>query len=351
MKIFYRLNEARTSLGQDESIYCNVNISKNNRYFIVGSEWDMFKEYIESNKSVATEIILEDKPCHFYIDIDLDYNKCENNVLEVWNQLQTIVMPMLGKYSDNDDIDVRIHDSSDDKKGSLHIICICKHHIFHRNYSVGAFMKCVRNVVFKENLEFLKYCFEEGFIDMSVYSRNRQFRMLGCYKWSNKTKSYGRLLRDTSGEQLSFRLWQYSKVQPIFTDKKEIDVKDPEGINGFSVASVGITNRGIHEPFFENLISFAKDSWGNIRNYKFYPLTMVICVTYDQKRCPLMPGHVHKTNDSRMVINMKNNAYYFKCWSDRCKHISPTIKPLPDDICTDMNAWLGKKIKISINKR
>ena len=350
MKIFYRLNEARNCLSEDESIYCNVDTSRNSRYFIVSSEWDMYHGYIEGHKSVATEIILEDRPCHFYIDIDLDYSKCENNVLEIWTLLKTIVMPMLAKYTNNDDIDVRIHDSSNEKKGSLHIICICKNYIFHRNYSVGAFMKCVRNAVFQENIEFLKYCFEEGFIDMCVYSRNRQFRMLGCYKWSNKTNTYSRLLKDTSGEALTFALWKYNKVQPIHTTLQEINVKDPDGINGFSIVSVGVSNRGLQQPFFEDLIAFARASWGNIRNYKFYPLSMVICVTYDQKKCPLMPGHTHKTNDSRMVINMRNNAYYFKCWSDRCKHISPTIKPLPDDICSEMNAWLNKKIKISISK-
>ena len=116
-------------------------------------------------------------------------------------ELSTPILQLLGEHiHTTSDIDIRIHDSSSERKGSLHVIVQIDGYLFHNNFTVGIFMNMVKKMVEEDGSDFLKYAFAEKFIDMSVYSKNRQFRMLYCYKWSKKngTQNFTRQLKDIS---------------------------------------------------------------------------------------------------------------------------------------------------------
>lgn len=357
-KRFSKLHLAQQNLSPDSSIYCNVG-SFGGRHFIVATELAYFTDYfINTTKKAANcEIILQSRPCHLYIDLDVNYNEVDFTVSQVWDELSVPVIQLLReKIGTEEEVDIRIHDSSNDKKGSYHIIIICKNYMFYRNYSVGVFMHMVRKVVEINGNRLLKHCFDQKFIDLSVYSKNRQFRMLGCYKWSkdkDARQKFTRKLVDISvtRNEFNFKNWMYNKVQPVNSEgKRLIQVMNEDGsIPSFANQTFSSFSSNLWEKqIYASSLDFIEQKFGKIRNYKFFPITMSLSVTLDSKTCFFIKNHIHSSNDTRIIINLVRGTYRKKCWSQRCKHQASTPKALPENVKDEVESFLKLPIRFQL---
>lgn len=368
-KTYARLNGAIEKLQPNESIYCNMR-PNGKRYFVASTENAYWEKYMtnprnEIKRVANCEVILESRPCHLYVDLDLEKSKCKNSVEELWDELSEPILQLLNNHvSSAAEIDIRKHDSSSDKKGSLHVIVQVENYLFHNNFTVGIFMNMVRQLVEEEGSEFLKYAFAEKFIDMSVYSKNRQFRMLHCFKWSKKdgAQNFTRQLTDVSVQKKymdkSFDSWRFNKVQPIDSSThKIIDLRSAEGLfqSAFdSMSSCGALN--ISSPtsaqkdlFFYELLVFVEKKYSPIRNYKFFPTTLSLSITLQSKKCFFKKNHEHRSNDTRIIVSLMHGTWYEACWSEGCRSQPRKSNKLPEELIVELDRVLQSKITFKMN--
>jgi len=348
VKTFSTLKEAVNSRNGPKRIYAyNVPCT-----YIVAREKTFFKQVL-SNYSAESryfyEIIEEDKPCHLYIDLDVNLEKYPGmDVHTVKDMICSHVE--FGLKSMSFVIEkIIVADSSNDKKGSLHIVYKIKDKLWASNAHVGAFMRCclekrVRNM--PEDLETWKL-----FVDMSVYSRNRLFRMLGC------TKKHENRIKRIKGQAFNYENWLDSMVQPLHVmDRDIIEACEPNGdpakYMGSKVVSMGIEYCCDVK---EDLLKFAS-TIAPVRGISYIPLYRMWVINLHKRDC-VYKGDIHGKNTNYMVITkgdhkFPENLWHLRCWSQKyecCKNPTINKKPLPDELKKRMEMQSNFMICPSVN--
>ena len=177
-----------------------IDVTGIRRYFLSTYEY-FFKQYIKMHPHQRCwyEIIREDYPCKLYFDIE--YNK-EINASTNAEQAMLTFKNFLKKYIEiklkiSISIDNMIHLHSDTpKKFSRHIIINLKNKLFKNNIECGIFIAkmCdeIINIVKRNPTDPLQQLFindiknhKKLFIDQSVYTKNRCFRLPFSSKLKN----------------------------------------------------------------------------------------------------------------------------------------------------------------------
>ena len=118
-------------------------------------------------------------------------------------------------------------------------------------------------------------------------------------------------------------------MQPIDNKgKKIIDLRSAKGMfqSSFdSLSSCGIFSTSSptsvqRNVFFYPVLEFVEKKYSPIRNYKFFPITLSLSITLNSKACFFIKNHVHRSNDTRVIVNLMSGNYYEKCWSSKCRH-------------------------------
>ena len=172
--------------------------------------------------------------------------------------------------------EVIIADSSNDKKGSIHMIYKIKNYIWKNNANVGAFMRrCFERRVkqIDEDRELWR------FVDMCVYSRNRLFRMLGCSK-NNENR-----VKKIEGTRFDFKSWKNCKIQPMYTDDLEkIECSEPDGTPACYKSRTVLMND--NEPsYMYDLKEFITENVGKIRGVQYSPLYKTWSINLEKRDC------------------------------------------------------------------
>ena len=290
------------------------------------------------------EVIQTDRPSHLYIDLDVDLVKYPNiDVNDVWEMVRSYIDPQLREKQ----IEVEeclVMDSSNHKKGSIHVVYRFKDYIFENNANVGAFMRsCMEKRVIhhKENYQTWK-----TFVDMTVYSRNRLFRLLGCTK-----KDENRVKRMVEKERFNYDNWRRSKVQPTTTKLQMISCPEPDGSEVKYNGTYKVNLPGYHPEYLTSVKEFAS-TIGNVRAVTYNPRSMNWCINLDKKYC-IFKKDRHKNNTMYMVVNTITNEYNLRCWCmkyDCCRQGRTPDTKLPDRVCKEIDEYMDFKISPSILK-
>lgn len=288
--------------------------------------WTRFMNSVCPSQRNFYEIIEEDMPCHLYIDLDVNLVKFPS--MDVY-----LVKDMVRKYVDHglksmglEITDVIIADSSNDVKGSLHIIYKLKDYIWKNNANVGAFMRrCLERQV--------KQCPEDyelwvQFVDMCVYSRNRLFRMLGC------TKSGQNRVKTIAGKECNFETWKSCKIQPMHTDNLEkIECLEPDGSEA-KYKSRAMVISGNEPSYLSPLKDYISNNICSIRGVSYSPEFGTWSINLNKRDCVFKKDR-HGKNTNYLIVNPKYGTYQFRCWSQKyecCKEGKTEPKMLPPDI-------------------
>ena len=336
----YRLGEAFKARNSPKKIYAyNVPCQ-----YIVATDkvfWNRFLFPKRPADRCFYEVIEENKPCHLYIDIDV--NREEYPSIEL-NDIKAMVCSNIEYGLKAMELDIErciVTDSSSPKKGSLHIVYNIKDHLWANNAHVGAFMRRCMELKVKQNEE--DYFVWTTFVDMCVYSRNRLFRMLGC------TKKHQLRTKKSDSFPLNFKNWKACQIQPLLYDGELIECNEPDGSGARYMGSKAMPIVDFVPVIRSHLLTFASQ-FAPVRTINYIPAYMQWYINLDKRDC-IFKGETHQKNTNYMIVNWHENTYRFKCWNRKyecCIHGKSDQKPLPEDLCDVIEKYMNFVISPSI---
>lgn len=305
------------------------------RAFIVASEREFYNKILRGVRTSERnyyEVIKPDKPCHLHLDLDLNCEKHPSiEIVDVWKSIQPYVDECI-KDMGHEIEECIVMDSSNDKKGSYHILYKLKDHIFASSAHVGAFLRCMFEHRIKR-LPDIRFIWNE-FVDMGIYTRNRLFRMLSCTKKSDPT----RVLR-WEGHPCCFEIWQKCKVQPVTTSRQEIQCTEPDKYNT-PATYMGSSLQGRSQfDILEDILKEFASTLGRTKRI-FWMRKWLRCTITLEDKCCIFKNDYHRKNTNYIVVDLTKNHYYIKCWNNThecCKNGKSARKLLPPNILVQIN--------------
>lgn len=309
MKTFTRQEEAfQNCLDNEYTFAVNYNNSKA-CFFVNATEKEFWDEYMVKGPRNNYEKIRMNKPCHLYIDLDKNQDQYPELDIEIiWSSIKKYIAKVfvaIGVSEDKLEF-VKLHSHSE-KKQSLHIIIKIQGMMFKNLIQCGHFMKMV--------VEDTDY---KDVIDLSVYSKNRNFRMLGCTKAGQKRYLEG-------DKPLTFEYWISTKIQPLTFEGELIELGEDEKETVIST----------HAPqfvidFFRSLNNdkrFLKNCGPlNLNRIVYKAENQSYHCTSTSRWCPFQKRQ-HQTNHPRVHLDLIHCCYHIKCFSKKhCKHKKMTFK-------------------------
>ena len=181
-----------SQLDPDLSVFSQEVSCKGERRFLVCAKETFWILYQSQEAKHFYEVIPRDTPCKLYFDLEFmtALNPSKNGHL-MTERLISLVNQHLQDYFGCSSFteDVLILESSNEKKFSIHLIF--NKAIFKNNEACGAFVKTFANHLSIEDKTFLTVENSDNeqisFIDSSVYSKNRNFRLFLSRKYGKPT--------------------------------------------------------------------------------------------------------------------------------------------------------------------
>jgi hypothetical protein len=315
--------------------------------FILSSASDMFHHEIKNNGvDTVAEVILTNHPCHLYMDIDVNLLKYPDvDVHKNWSLLKEVVTKCLREQIKVPDCvpEYIVLDSSNDVKGSLHIIVKCPDYIFSNNLHCGGFISNLGRY-----LQFSKDLGEKGstelleayeHIDKGVYTSNRLLRMLGSTK-------VGQTRYLTSSRPFTFEWWQETHVCDS-SDLYEVFV------TCVSEPTTTVCSAFFLPPFMTAVIDFLSKTTGfKLQNPTLYnALRMTYHIRTDSRRCPFQKTS-HASNVCYIILHILHGSsacWRLKCFSSRCSDRRTSLRYFPPEINDLISSWLSEKISFKMD--
>jgi len=238
-KVFYKKKPAYEYSNRNGRLpIFSVDISNEHAskaYVVTGyvKWWESYTN-IEPIKRYAYEVVLPDVPCHLYVDLEAEFSAnpdipsvIEKRFVELLAELKEFLYSMYIAPNENlDKARFVVLDSSKSTKFSKHCIIKIPGVLFENNYQCGALIRRFQihilnkygpketnpYFIFPENEEKHNGEFKQFLIDMGVYTKGRDFRLLGSYK---------RAGNDDVNKKQRF-LWLFNKPG-VLTDKDFFD--------------------------------------------------------------------------------------------------------------------------------
>lgn len=316
--------------------------------YIVAREKTFFKKIMEpmaAGDRFFYEVIEEDKPCHLYIDIDVDLETYPSIDVHMVKDMVCGHVEFGLRAMEIEIEKVLVADSSNNKKGSLHILYRLKNKLWRNNAHVGAFMRsCMERRVkmIPEDYEMWRM-----FVDMCVYSRNRLFRMTGC------TKKHQNRIKWIKGQAFNYENWLNSLVQPLFFDNYEIiEANEPDGSPAVYIgAKTGqLTLANLDSTVKEKLLEFAR-TISPVRGISYCPAYGTWSINLETKDCIFKRGR-HQKNTMYIVVYEEDQTYRMKCWNEKYPCCIEGMKEklaLPDILKKTIEEYINFPISPSVN--
>lgn len=284
-------------------------------FFVNATEKQFWDEYMVKGPRNNYEKIRVDKPCYLFLDIDKTDQYPNTDIDEIYDSIKQQIINNLNYLGIEDIRFIKLHSHSNTKQ-SLHII-VKTLVLFENLIHCGEFVRAI-----KENSDY------PDVIDTTIYSKNRNFRMLGCTKAGQKRYLEG-------DKPLSYEFWRDTKIQPLQWYGETITMDIDETKN--TIISTDIPEN-VHQ-FFVNLSKDKKilKMVGplNLNRMVCFPDTQVYIVNSESNRCPIAKRN-HSSNHCRVFINLLHKKYGVRCYSEKCNGKSimfPTKDFLTEKIC------------------
>lgn len=267
-------------------------------YFVNATEKQFWDKYMVSGPRNNYEKIRADRPCYLYLDLDKTDQYPNVDLEDIYQIIQRQIKNNLEAFGVKEIRFIKLHSHSK-KKQSLHII-VKTSALFKNLEHCGEFVRAI-----KEDSEF------PDVIDTSVYSKNRNFRMLGCTKAGQERYMEG-------DKPLTYEFWRDTKIQPLNWDGDLIVMDINEKKEGVIVLDVP-------ENVQQFFVQLAKDPKIlkmvgplNLNRIVCFPNEQVYIVNPEKNKCPFA-NRYHSKNHCMIYINLMHNKYGLKCYSPKCE--------------------------------
>ena len=215
--------------------------------------------------------VIEDRPCHMYFDID------EGNVRQKWGVLEKMLDFMFHAMKEKvGTVEYIFLDASQGTKQSAHIIVIAEKYLLESPVQGRSFYQRLVDI----------YGDDVPTIDLSVYTRNRCFRMLANSKYGQN--------RPLVGLNWSMENWVRTLVQPVRS-------KEVVKLGLDKVVSAPFRNNNMVPPCVEAVLD-----WAGATDYRWKNDLEWVWVGHLKKGvCKLAGRTLFKTSSS------SNRSFYF----------------------------------------
>ncbi|XP_061767934.1 DNA-directed primase/polymerase protein isoform X2 [Nerophis ophidion] len=372
------------------------------RIFLVTSYtelWHYYRTYTQSLMH-CYEVIPEGAVCKLYFD--LEYYKPSNPEADGNKMVSLLIQYVCKKFEDIYGIECSAEnvlslDSSTDDKFSRHLIFNLHNAVFKDNTHVGAFIHAIlqipgrsclnghreagrtcaestsrspqnkRHKQEETDLSFLqvkdKYGRHSLFVDLGVYTKNRNFRL---YKSSKVGKNAAFTLADdnrftaetknsVSAEERVFLASLVCNVsftgQRILTfhvsEAKDLRTTRDQNQQG-SLPDPGLLSGCLRSPHHEVddfvLTMVKKDGvQGSIRRWYYFAAEQLLVYDIAKYRWCDNVGRFHKSNNIMIVVDLKEEVWYQKCHDPDCRNYRSSSFPLPQEICISYAMMLDEE--------
>lgn len=305
----------------------SIDKSKDNakKWYVVCGYDTWWKCYIDTKPEYryAYEVILPELECHLYVDAEVELS-CNSQSLEFYNKLFKELLIELRYFMNRwhiaprenlDKLDIVFLDSSKPTKFSKHCIIKIPESKFKNNYHCGAFIRQFHAYIIKKygKSDVNKFyvfsnrkestavstaastastavnqVFKQFIVDLGVYTKGRDFRMLGSFKRASSSKSWlcidGKPNIILTKQDFFNSLIQY---HPPYEPLKYLISNVPDILNGgvpisSSLRTLAPINGGGYSVITANI-----DSNGIVTTYNLNPSISV--TTIQDKRLKISP--------------------------------------------------------------
>ena len=215
--------------------------------------WSWYKDLSDSVKNYY-EVICENRPSKLYCDIE--YKKPSNRGIDGYKNVKTLIEIINDKANKNFSLSVSEEDclvleATDENKFSIHLIFFKI--VLESNQSCKTFMQDILESLQNDIALFDVQDGSGGVtscIDMTVYSRNRQFRLFESTKYGQKRPLIVSQI-DTSTSALNPRLTDEEKRKEIFLKSLITNCDGAAKVNSYEPSKgVPITINALNMPNF-----------------------------------------------------------------------------------------------------
>lgn len=244
-----------------------------------------------------------------------------------------------------DESDIVDLDSSSDAKFSHHLIFNIPGNIFENNLQVKAF---VNNTINTNNIKCMCKTekAEKSIIDLSVYSKNRLFRIYLSSKYEKTAILMPFNLSSESFINDSYRLCFFIRsLVSEFWCKSEIDkynlLRCVEDIIKYQVNPVSINMPDLLRTFILKCVNKGGVS-GSIRSYKYLNPNIIVEIS-NNRWC----GNIkrpHKSNHIYLLVNINCGVIYQRCHDDDCKDYQSDGIVIPNEIINDTVKYFDEEM-------
>uniref|UniRef100_A0A672ZR51 DNA-directed primase/polymerase protein n=1 Tax=Sphaeramia orbicularis TaxID=375764 RepID=A0A672ZR51_9TELE len=346
----FALEKEETSLGQ--------------RIYLVTSYTELWHYYRTYKQSLmhCYEVIPEGAVCKLYFD--LEFHRLSNSGADGKTMVSSLIEYVCGKLKEIYGIecsgkDVLNLDSSTEDKFSRHLIFNLPNAAFKDNIHVGRFIHAILQQVQSSqkvasaldssaentesagemtespqtkrrkheetDLSFLRVKNKDGqdslFVDLGVYTRNRNFRL---YKSSKVGKNAAFTVADDN--KFSAKAGKgISREESIFLASLVCNVRI------FFFVAISILFYVSTSVFQYNL--FFDGIQGSIRRWNYFAAEQLLVYDIAKYRWCENVARFHKSNNIMIVVDLKDEVWYQKCHDPDCRNFRSSSYPLPQEIC------------------
>tara|TARA_B100000902_G_scaffold58201_1_gene65229 strand:- start:1172 stop:2233 length:1062 start_codon:yes stop_codon:yes gene_type:complete len=329
------------SIYARQYVYTAHGVKKLTYSFIAATEPELWEQYIQKGTLTICEVIDSKKPCHLYIDIDVNLKETPGiKVYDCWKAVQPIISGHFNILYPDVPVDYIVMDSSSNKKGSLHIVIKIKGYLFTNASHCGAYMRVLQKFIETEHPG-VEGAFQ--FFDMSIYTRNRLFRMLGQTKAGQK-----RYLR--SHCDFTFENWRDTRVCPVSSNATLITTREPDGgvpayTSGsrYGAGECTVVSGWVPKCVTGEIYQFLSNEVGKIERMVFTGKNMKVICNTNNRNCRFQKRR-HKSNVMYIVINLVNRSYHIKCHSQHCKKKRSKVFFFDERLSNVIDEWMNNKV-------
>ncbi|XP_053831316.1 DNA-directed primase/polymerase protein isoform X2 [Vidua macroura] len=381
-KIFSRQAEAFSyvkTCKEDVHVFAlEKNTQTGQRFYLVTTYEQLWFYYTQGCKTSLMhcyEVIPEKDACKLYFD--LEFYKPANPDADGKTMVMKLIELVSQKLKEFYDVncsseDVLNLDSSTDEKFSRHLIFLPQKTVFKDNTHIAveddskdgpAIAHETKTMEMPHQGENLDFSFlivkdKEGnkqlFVDLGVYTKNRNFRMYKSskagknviLKIAEDNKFVPNCEKDVSLEEayflsslicnvganddikvLSSGFSEERKMSAFLNSKTTRSIRDPmEGYQGSPYPEI--------DNFVHSLVN--KDGLqGGIRQWSYFSLKELLIYDISGYRWCENIGRAHKSNNIMILVDLKNEVWYQKCHDPVCReqNFKSQSFPLPPGIC------------------
>ncbi len=322
MKTYKKQQEALDKCRDDQFTFAVNYKNSKSCYFVNATDEEFWNAYMVQGERNNYEKIRVDKECHLFLDIDKKKTTYPGvDIEKIWNNIKYVIecafenMLNIEKHRLNF---IKLHSHSENKQ-SMHIIVKVENTIFKNIIHAGLFVKSLINDVEYPDV-----------IDLGIYTKNRNFRMLGCTKAGEERYLLGE-------KPLSFEYWKETKIQPLYWDGPSIQMveEDNKDVSVYADMPEKVKN------IFVNTICKDKKLFRltgelNLNRVASFPDSLTYVCSTSNKKCPFA-RRFHSKNVQYVVLNLLKCRYTLRCRSPKCRNKEMHFK---------MKDYLNEKICI-----